>query len=57
MAMTAAIGVSCAYVSIRFMSKDESAMSIFLWYHTASLLAIAPPAVSLLMPSIAGYEQ
>ena len=47
MAVTAAIAVPCAYVSIRFMSKDESAMSISLWYHTASVLAAIPLAVSL----------
>lgn len=43
MALTAATFIACAFMAIKFMSTGESALSIALWYHTASVIVGAVP--------------
>ena len=37
-ALSAAFMIACAIISIKFMSKGESPLSIAVWFHTASIL-------------------
>lgn len=43
LAIAAAFAAAAAFVSIRFMSKGESALSIAMWFHLSSIVMSAVP--------------